>query len=83
MNAMAAAMPKLLPDVEINRQMQAYGVAFVLLLAAVLLPDWLGRLAGLAFAVANGGLAWVLYRAVGRYRQAWLDMTLKLAIKKR
>ena len=36
--------------------------------------------AGLAFALANGGLAWVLFRAVGRYRQAWLDMTLKLAI---
>jgi len=76
-------MPKLLPDVEINRQMQAYAVAFTLLLAAVLLPDWLARLAGLAFTVANGGLAWVLYRAVGRYRQAWLDMTLKLAIKKK
>jgi hypothetical protein len=80
---MAPPMPKLLPDVEINRQMQAYAVAFALLLAAVLLPDWLARLAGLAFAVANGGLAWVLYRAVGRYRQAWLDMTLKLAIKKK
>ena len=62
--------------------MQAYGVALVLLLAAVVFPDWLGRLAGLAFALANGGLAWVLFRAVGRYRQAWLDMTLKLAIKK-
>ena len=54
-----------------------------LLLAAVVFPDWLGRLAGLAFALANGGLAWVLFRAVGRYRQAWLDMTLKLAIKKK
>jgi hypothetical protein len=49
----------------------------------VVFPDWLGRLAGLAFALANGGLAWVLFRAVGRYRQAWLDMTLKLAIKKK
>ena len=61
----------------------AFAVAAVLLLAAVVFPDWLGRLAGLAFALANGGLAWVLFRAVGRYRQAWLDMTLKLAIKKK
>jgi len=81
--ATAPAMPRLMPDVEVNRQMQAYGVALVLLLAAVVFPDWLGRLAGLAFALANGGLAWVLFRAVGRYRQAWLDMTLKLAIKKK
>ena len=80
---MAPAMPKLLPDTEVNRQMQVYLGAFALLLGAVFLPEWLGRLAGLAFAVANGGLAWVLFRAVGRYRQAWLDMTLKLAIKKK
>lgn len=79
---MAPPMAKLLPDAGIDRQMLAYGIAFVLLLAAVLLPDALGRLAGLAFAVANGGLAWVLYRAVGRYRTAWLEMTLNLAIKK-
>src|SRR5574343_103149 len=33
--ATAPAMPKLMPDVEVNRQMQAYGAALVLLLAAV------------------------------------------------
>ncbi len=47
---------------------------------------WLASLAAwcawpLTFLAA--ALAWVLFRAVGRYRQAWLDMTLKLAIKKK
>ena len=77
----APAMNKLLPDADMHRQMLAYTGALGLLLAAVVLPGWLARLAGLAFAVANGWLGWNLWRSFLRYRRAEADIVLKLAAR--
>lgn len=77
----APALNKLLPDIDMHRQMLAYIVALGLLLAAVALPGWLARIAGLAFAVANGWLGWNLWCTVLRYRRAESDIALKLAAK--
>lgn len=77
----APAMNKLLPDVDTRRQMLAYATALLLMLAAVPFAGWLARLAGLAFAVANGWLWWNLASAIRRYRQAEIDIARKLAAK--
>lgn len=75
----APAMNKILSDTDTQRQMVAYSVALALLLAAVIVPDWLARPAGLAFALANGWLFWNLAGAVRRYRRAQAEMAEKLA----
>ena len=75
----APAMNKILSDTDCQRQMVAHAVALALLLAAVIVPDWLARPAGLAFALANGWLFWNLACAVRRYRRAQADMAEKLA----
>ncbi len=75
----APAMNKILSDTDCQRQMVAHAVALALLLAAVIVPDWLARPAGLAFALANGWLFWNLAGAVRRYRRAQADMAEKLA----
>jgi len=62
-------MNKLLPEVDAQRQMQAHVVALALLLAAVIVPDWLARPAGIALAVASGLLMVNLLGAARRYRQ--------------
>ncbi len=64
----APAMNKLLADAPMQRQWQAHVLALILLLGAVVLPDLLARLAGLALAVAAGGLFYNLLAAVRRYR---------------
>lgn len=69
----APAMNKILGDPDMQRQMRAYVAACVLLLAAVVLPEWLARPAGLAFALAGGWLWWNLLGAARRYR-LHLDM---------
>lgn len=75
----APAMNKILGDHDMQRQMQAYVAAFALLLAAVLLPEWLARPAGLAFALAGGWLWWNLLGAARRYRQHLDVIAAKLA----
>ncbi len=75
----APAMNKILSDTDCQRQMVAYVVALALLLAAVIVPDWLARPAGLAFALANAWLFWNLAGAVRRYRRAQAEMAEKLA----
>ena len=62
-------MNKLLPEADMQRQMQAHAVALALLLAAVIQPGWLARPAGIALAVASGWLMVNLLGAVRRYRQ--------------
>lgn len=75
----APAMNKILAESGMHRQMLAYGVALILLLAAVFFPVWLARPAGLAFAVANGWLWWNLFSAIRRYRSHLADISRKLA----
>ena len=68
----APAMNKLLPDASMVRQWQAHVLALVLLLGAVVVPDFLARLAGIALTVAAGGLFYNLLSIVQRYR-AYLE----------
>ncbi len=75
----APAMNKILAESGMHRQMLAYGLALILLLAAVFFPAWLARPAGLAFAVANGWLWWNLFSAIRRYRSHLADISRKLA----
>jgi hypothetical protein len=77
----APAMNKILSDAATQRQMFAYAAALALLLGAVVLPEWLARPAGLAFALANGWLLWNLASAAWRYRQAQAEMAKKLAAR--
>lgn len=77
----APAMNKLLSDLAMHRQMLAYGASLALLVAAVFLPEWLARPAGLAFAAANGWLWWNLASAIRRYRVYLADIESKLAAK--
>jgi len=72
-------MNKILPDIDTQRQMLAYGASLALLLGAAVAPAWLARPAGLAFAAANGWLFWNLLGAVRRYRKSQADMAGKLA----
>ena len=77
----APAMNKLLGEPAMLRQMQAYAAAVGLLLAAVVWPDGLARVAGLAFAGAAGWLWWNLLGAIRRYRWHRADIAAKLAEK--
>ncbi|MCE1241397.1 MAG: hypothetical protein LWW83_15900 [Azonexaceae bacterium] len=63
----APPMNRLLTDLAARRQMEAFFVACALSTAAVFLPDWLARPAGLAFALASAGLLWNLVQAVRRH----------------
>jgi len=75
----APNMGRILPDADMQRQMQAYVLALVVLLGAVFLPDWLARPAGGLFAAANLGLAVNLFAALRRYRRHGREMAEKLA----
>lgn len=75
----APAMNKILADADTLRQTMAYGVALAMLLVAVLVPAWMARPAGAAFAFANGWLFWNLLGAVRRYRRAQGEMAARLA----
>lgn len=77
----APAMNKILAEPAMHRQLLAYAAALALLLAAIVIPAWLARPAGLAFAVANGWLWWNLAGAIGRYRHHQADIEAKLAAK--
>ncbi|HEX6734489.1 MAG TPA: hypothetical protein VF096_06725 [Azonexus sp.] len=62
-------MNKLLPDLAMQRQMQAYLAALALLVVAAFVPDWLVRPAGAMLAVAGAWLWWNLLETARRYRQ--------------
>jgi hypothetical protein len=62
-------MNKILPEVDMQRQLRMHAVALALLLAAVIEPDWLARPAGAALALASGWLFYNLLGAALRYRQ--------------
>jgi hypothetical protein len=64
----APNMNKILPDVDMQRQMRAYTAALLLLVAAAFFPDWLARPSGLLFALASGWLGWNLFAAIRHYR---------------
>lgn len=64
----APSMGKLLPERDATLQSRAYLVAVLLLLLAVIFPEWLARPAGLAFAAAMLWLAWNLLSALRRYQ---------------
>jgi len=76
----APNMNNLLPTVNMERQMKAYAVAVVLLLAAALQPEWLSRLAGIAFSVACGWLWLNLLGVMRRYAEHKADIKAKLAV---
>lgn len=75
----APNMNNILPAINMERQMKAYAIAVVLLLAAALLPEWLSRPAGLAFAVACGWVWFNLLGAMRRYAEHKVDIEAKLA----
>lgn len=77
----APNMNKILSDVDMQRQMKCYALAVVLLLGAVLFPEWLARPAGVAFALANGWLGFNLSLAIFRYRKHSAEIALKLAAR--
>lgn len=76
----APNMNRILPDLAMQRQMQAWLLAVVLLLKVVVLPEArLARPAGLALMLASGGLAFNLLAALRRYRQHGAVIREKLA----
>lgn len=75
----APSMNKILPSLDMERQMKAYALALLLLVVAALWPAWFSRLAGLAFALANGWLWLNLWMAVRRYGEHKVDIEAKLA----
>ncbi|RIX45071.1 MAG: hypothetical protein D3M94_13140 [Rhodocyclales bacterium GT-UBC] len=75
----APNMNKLLPDLDMQRQLKAWGLTLLLLLAAIGWPDWLARPAGLALAASSGWLWLNLYGATRRYRHFGRDIDEKLA----
>lgn len=77
----APNMNKILSSLAMERQMKAYAGAVGLLLAAAVQPEWLSRLAGLAFALANGWLWLNLVGAVRSYAWYKADIAAKLAAK--
>lgn len=79
MKVAAPPMNKILSDADGMRQMQAYAAAFALLVLAVIWPEPLARVAGLAFALANGWLAWNLAIAYRRFCLHAAVITEKLA----
>jgi hypothetical protein len=66
---MAPNVKKVVSDKHIQRQAIAHGVAFGLLLLAVIQPAWFVYPAGLALVMANGWLMRNLMSAVAVYRQ--------------
>ena len=74
----APTMNKILADAEMQRQMKCFALALLLLLGAVIFPEWLARPAGLVFALANGWLAFNLISAVRRYRRHSAEIAFKL-----
>ncbi|MGE5469250.1 MAG: hypothetical protein ACM3X0_00495 [Bacteroidota bacterium] len=79
MRVAAPNMNRILADGAMLRQMHAYALALVLLLAAVFWPVWLARPAGLALMLASGWLAFNLVGAVRRYYRHSADIREKLA----
>ena len=77
----APNMNKILSDLDMQRQMKAYAFALCLLLAAVFIPDWLARPAGLVFAIANAWLFRNLWLAIRRYRMHTTEILEKLAAR--
>lgn len=75
----APNMNKLLPDPAMQRQFKAWVASLCLLLAAIWLPDWLARPAGLALLVSSGWLWLNLLGAIRRYRGFGLEIDAKLA----
>lgn len=74
----APSMNKILPSLDMERQMKAYALTLPLLLAAALWPNWLSRLAGLAFAMACAWLWFNLLAAVRRYGVHKAEIAAKL-----
>ncbi|MDD2742513.1 MAG: hypothetical protein PHV02_09575 [Rhodocyclaceae bacterium] len=64
----APPMKKILDEPAMNLQMLAHGVALLVLLVAVFVPE-LVRVGGLFFAIASGLLVWNVFGAARRYRQ--------------
>ena len=77
----APSMNKILSSQDMQRQMIAYACALLLLVAAAWQPESFSRLAGLAFALANGWLWLNLFIATRRYRQFKLEIENKLAAR--
>lgn len=75
----APNVSKILPNVDMQRQMNAYAGTLVLLLVAALQPEWLSRPAGLCFALVSGWLWLNLFGAIQRYRQHKQEILAKLA----
>ncbi len=65
----ASNMNRLLPEIDMQRQMKAHALALGMLLAAVAWPEWLARPAGAGLALASGWLFYNLLGAVARYRR--------------
>lgn len=74
----APSMNKILAGAEMQRQMNAYAGALALLLAAVFLPEWLSRMAGLGLALACGWLWLNIFSAVRRYGEFKREIAAKL-----
>jgi len=79
MKILAPNMSRILPDLDMQRQLKSWGLALVMLLLAAIRPDWLARPAGLAMAVGGGWLWWNLLGAIRRYRLHRSDMVARLA----
>jgi hypothetical protein len=77
----APSMNKILASAEMQRQMNAYAGALALLLAAVFLPEWLSRVAGLGLALASGWLWLNIFSAVRRYGKSKIEIATKLAAR--
>lgn len=75
----APNMTKILADSRMLWQMRAHFAAFALLLAAVVLPEWLARPAGLAFAASAAWLFINLQTAFRMYRRHLAVIGEKLA----
>jgi hypothetical protein len=78
---MAPNMAKLLPEVDMQRQMWAWTASIALLVGAAVVPGWLARPAGLALAVACGWLWLNLVGAARRYRRHGQEIAIKLQAK--
>ncbi len=66
---LAPNMKKVLPQVQIDRQMRAHFVAYALLLLSVIWPAWCVYPAGLALIASNAWLLRNLLYAMGVYRR--------------
>lgn len=67
--AKAPNVKQILPDKDAERQFRAHLVALVLLVAGALFPQWLPRIAALAFAISSGWLWLNLLKAARIYRR--------------